>query len=497
MSSNIESLNRLTIIQAAKGLRSKKFTVKELVHSCLDEIERTDGKVNSFLKVLSKEDLEDEISKAQRKIDNDNAHILTGIPYAAKDLFSTKNIKTTASSKILEDYKPQYESTVTKKLKDVGAILIGKTNLDEFAHGSSTETSAFKVSRCPWDLDRNAGGSSGGSGSAVSAHQTIFAIGTSTAGSIQNPSSICGISGLKGTYGRVSRYGVIAMGSSLDCPGPMCKSAQDAAIVMEVISGEDRNDSTTTPKTVDDYSNFKRNDLNNIKIGYPKSYFKTDMQEGVKDRVEDAVKKLEKLGADIVEVDIMKPEFSVAVYTIVCRSEVSSNLGRYHGTRYGNQPTKSDFDDIFEYFKQSRSMNGFGLEAKRRIMTGTFALSSGYADEFYKKAQKVRTLVIDDFNNVFKKVDLIVSPTTPTVAQKIGAAVENPLYGELADIFACGPAISGLPGISIPCGFTEDLPVGLHIFGPHWSEKLCLDVAKVYQDNTDYHNKLPKIVTEK
>jgi len=486
-------LNFLTITEAHRGLIAKKFTVFELVQSCLDRIKVTDSYVNSFLTVRSLEELMPEIKHAQKRIDSGDYTRITGIPYSAKDLFCTEGIRTTASSKILEDFYPTYESTVTQRLKEAGAIMIGKTNLDEFAHGSSTETSAYKISRTPWDTKRNAGGSSGGSGSSVAAHQCIFSVGTSTAGSIQNPSSMCGITGLKGTYGRVSRYGVIAMGSSLDSPGPMCKTVEDTAIVLEIIAGYDKKDSTTSTRKIESYSNLNRDTLRGLRIGVPKSYIATEMQNGVKRNTLNAIEKLEELGAKIVEIDLLKPDYATAVYTILCRSEVSSNLSRYDGIRYGNQPNSENSTTIYEYIKKARSENGFGLEAKRRIMTGTFALSVGYSKKYYEQAQKVRTLIIEDFKKAFKKVDIMLSPTTPNTADLIGGALANPLYGELADIFACGIAVAGLPAITVPSGFVNGLPTGLQLFGPHFSEKLCLEVAKVYQDNTEWHRKIPQL----
>lgn len=477
-------LNKLSIKEAVKGLKDRKFSSVELTKSCLDAISKYENYVKAFVTVL------EESSLAQAKLSDDlirkegeDAFILKpllGIPYACKDNFCTKGVETTASSNILKGFIPPYESTVTKKLKEAGTVLLGKTNLDAFAHGSSTETSDFFTTRNPWDLSRVPGGSSGGSAAAVSANMCIFAIGSETAGSIRGPASWCGITGLKPTYGRVSRYGLIAMASSTDSPGPLTKTVEDSALILSIISGKDQLDATTSTKAVPNYLTELRDfDIKGLKIGRPKSYFGIDvkpgLQKGVKAQVNEAIKTLEEMGAEIVEMDLIPPKYSIAVYTILQRSEVSSNLARFDGIRYG-QPRSS-----------------FGFEAKKRMMLGAYALSSGYYDEYYAKAQKVRTLVIEDFNKAFGKVDLIVSPTYPCVATKIGESDNSAMFGELMDVFQEPSSIAGLPGISVPCGFHEKLPVGIQFVGPHISEPVTLGVAYQFQQNTNFHLSFPNL----
>jgi len=477
-------LNKLNIKEAVKGLKDKKFSSVELTKSCLDAIAKYENYVKAFITIL------EESSLAQAKLSDDlikkegeNAFVLKpllGIPYACKDNFCTKDAETTASSNILKGFIPPYESTVTKKLKETGAVLLGKTNLDAFAHGSSTETSDFFTTRNPWDLTRVPGGSSGGSAAAVSANMCIFAIGSETAGSIRGPASWCGITGLKPTYGRVSRYGLIAMASSTDSPGPLTKTVEDSALILNVISGKDPLDATTSPKVVPNYlTELKSLDIKSLKIGRPKSYFELDtkpgLQKGVRTQVNKAIKTLEELGAEIVEMDLTSPKYSIAVYTILQRSEVSSNLARFDGIRYG------------------KPRSSFGFEAKKRIMLGAYALSSGYYDEYYAKAQKVRTLVIEDFNKAFEVVDLIVSPTYPCVATKVGESDNSAMFGELMDVFQEPSSIAGLPGISVPCGFYEKMPVGIQFIGPHMSEPIVLRLAHQFQQDTDFHLSFPNL----
>ena len=477
-------LNTLNLKDAINGLKERKFSSVELTRSCLDEVLKYDDSVKAFITVL------EESSIAQAKLSDElikkegeeifYSKPLLGVPYACKDNFCTKGIETTASSNILKGFIPPYESTVTKKLKEAGAVLIGKTNMDAFAHGSSTETSDFFTTRNPWDLTRVPGGSSGGSAAAVSASMCIFAIGSETAGSIRGPASWCGVTGLKPTYGRVSRYGLIAMASSTDSPGTLTKTVDDSALILNIISGNDPLDATSSPKPALNYEReLKSFSFKGLKIGRPKSYFEIDtkpgLQSGVKIQVNKAIRTLEQLGAEIVEMDLISPKYSIAVYTILQRSEVSSNLARFDGIRYG-------------YPRSS-----FGFEAKKRMMLGAYALSSGYYDEYYAKAQKARTLVIEDFNKAFEKVDLIAGPTYPCVATKVGESDDSAMFGELMDVFQEPSSIAGLPGISVPCGFYNKMPVGIQFIGPHMSESKIIGVANAYQQSTNFHLRSPKI----
>lgn len=408
---------------------------------------------------------------------------LLGVPYACKDNFCTKGVETTVSSAILKGFIPSYESTVTKKLKEAGAVLLGKTNMDAFAHGASTETSDFFPTKNPWDTGRVPGGSSGGSAAAVAADMCVFATGSETAGSIRGPAAWCGVTGLKPSYGRVSRYGLIAMASSTDSPGPITKTVEDAALVLRVLAGKDPFDATTSPKSVPNYlAELERFDLKGLKVGKPGSFFgfsegpsKASLERGVKDAVEKGVKELEKLGAEIVEVDLMDPKYSIAVYTILQRSEVSSNLARFDGIRFGH------------------SRDSFGFEARKRMMLGAYALSAGYYDQYYAKAQKVRTLLVEDFAKAFEKVDVLIGPCMPCVALPLGESDKDPMFGEFMDVLTEPAAIAGLTAINVPCGFSEELPVGMQIMGPMFEESKVLGAARVYQDATDWHERRPKL----
>ncbi len=459
-------LNELSLTEALAGLRSKKFTSVELVQACLDQINKHNKKINAYLAINGK--ALDEAKKA------DLSKPLGGIPIAVKDNFLTLGLPTTASSKILENYMPQYESTVTQKLKSAGAIILGKTNMDAWAHGSSTETSDFGPTLNPWNTGYLPGGSSGGSAAAVAANMCIAAIGSETAGSIRQPAAWCGVTGFKPTYGRVSRYGIIAMASSTDSPGPLTKTVGDSALITQIIAGPDPFDATTSPLPVGDYSNFKF-PISNLKIGVAKEYLVEQMRPEVKKVILDAVKKFEELGAQVEEVSLLPPKYSIGVYTIIQRSEVSSNLARYDGIRYGHD----------------RSF--FGDEAKRRIMLGTYSLSSGYYDQYYSKAQKVRTLIIKDFEKTFSKFDLIIGPTSPGSALKVGASIDSPMFGELEDMLLEPSSIAGLTSISVPCGFIDGLPIGLQIIGPQFAEELVLQAAHSYQQATDWHVQKPQL----
>lgn len=461
----MKKLNELTILQARNKLLSKEITSSELVSACLKSISDQEPSLNAFVSVFKKESLEQ-----AKQFDNtrDFSLPLAGIPIALKDNFLTEGMRTTASSKVLDNFIPPYDSTVTKKLKEAGAIIIGKTNMDAWAHGSSTETSDYGPTHNPWDISKLPGGSSGGSAAAVSSHEVIAAIGSETAGSIRQPASWCGVVGLKPTYGRVSRFGVIAMGSSLDSPGPMTKTVADAAYLLSIIAGRDQKDGTTTSQKVPNYFAELSQDAKGLKIGLPKEYFMSGTQAGINQLVMNCAKKLESLGAILVEVSLMDPKYSIADYTILQRSEVSSNLARYSGIRYGGD----------------RSL--LGAEAKRRIMLGTYALSSGYYDAYYKKAQQVRQLLKQDFDKVFSKVDLILSPTAPTTALDVGSTSGQSMFGELADALVEASSLAGITGINIPVGLLAGLPVGAQLIGPSLQEQLVLNAAYAYEQSIDW-----------
>ncbi len=420
--------------------------------------------------------------------------LLCGIPFAAKDLFLTKGVRTTAASKILENYIPPYDSTVIAKLKEQHAVLIGKTNLDQFAHGSSGETSYFGATRNPWDLTRMPGGSSSGSAAAVSSRLTPWALATETGGSIRQPSSLTGISGWKPTYGRVSRYGVAAMASSLDSMGAMAQSVQDLAIIAESISGHDPKDGTTNPIAVPNYSKDLNTDIKGLKIGIPKEYFIEGMEPGVRAAVEAAIEEIKKLGAEVKDVSLPNTKYGSLVYAIICPSEVASNLARYDGIRYGHSTQEGK--DLFEVYAHSRA-EGFGDEAKRRIMTGNYVLSAGYYDAYYKKAQRVRRLIMNEFEEVFKDVDILLAPSVASVAQPLGEAANNPLHGYIADQLNIPGSLAGLPALSVPCGFAssdgKELPVGLQIIGPQWGDQKVFNVGYAFQEATEWHKKVPHV----
>ncbi|MBI5530311.1 MAG: Asp-tRNA(Asn)/Glu-tRNA(Gln) amidotransferase subunit GatA [Candidatus Doudnabacteria bacterium] len=491
-------LEFLELTELRKKLDNKELSSVELTKHFLSRIKNLDKDYNSFVTVTEEEALKN-AKEADDFINSPGENpFLCGIPYASKDLFSTKGIRTTASSKILDQFKPAFDATVTKKLKEQKSVLLGKTNLDEFAHGSSTETSAYGPSKNPWDTSRIPGGSSGGSTAAVAAGLTPWATATETGGSIRQPASLCGLSGWKPTYGRVSRYGVIAMASSLDSPGAVANSVVDLAHLAEIMSGQDEKDSTTSPVPVPAYAKNLSADMSGIKIGVPKEYFVDGMEDGVKQRVMEAVKHYEKMGAKIQEVSLPNTKFGSLVYAIVCPSEVSSNLMRFDGIRYGH--TTKDAKDLMEVYEKSRA-EGFGDEAKRRILTGTYVLSAGYYDAYYKKAQKVRSLIINEFKDVFKQVDVLACPSSPNVAVKIGGAKDNPLFGYIADQLNIPGSLAGLPALSIPCGFgrpsdgetpsLDGLPVGLQIIGPQWGEQIVFNAGFAYQQETDWHLKHP------
>ncbi|MBA3071650.1 MAG: Asp-tRNA(Asn)/Glu-tRNA(Gln) amidotransferase subunit GatA, partial [Nitrospirae bacterium] len=423
-------LYRLSISEAKELLDKRKITVKELLNSLYQRIESIDSKVKAFV-TLSKDKAYEMADASQKQINEDRSLTIQGIPVAIKDNMCTKGIRTTCSSKILANFIPPYESTVTSRLRENGYVLIGKTNLDEFAMGSSTENSGFFTTRNPWDIERIPGGSSGGSAAAVAADECIAALGSDTGGSIRQPASLCGVVGLKPTYGRVSRYGLVAFASSLDQIGPITKNVKDSAILLNIISGNDPFDSTSAPVAVPDFTKVLGNEIKGLKIGIPKEYFIKGMDSEIEESVKTAIKKLESLGAVPVDISLPHTEYAVAAYYVLATSEASSNLARYDGVKYG---FRAEGKDLMEMYMNTRAQ-GFGAEVKRRIMLGTYALSSGYYDAYYKKAQQARTLIKTDFEKAFNSVDMIVTPTSPTAAFKSGEKTEDPLQMYLSDIF--------------------------------------------------------------
>lgn len=467
-------LNQLTIKEAREGLKAKKLSSVELTRACLARIKQVEPKINAFVTVCEKEALED-AEKADKLASQGETLELLGIPVAVKDNFCTKDVRTTASSKVLDDFIPPYDATVVARLKSAGAVILGKTNLDAWAHGSSTETSDYGTTKNPWNIKHLPGGSSGGSAASIAADETIAAIGSETAGSIRQPADWCGVVGLKPTYGRVSRYGVIAMASSLDSPGPITKRVEDAALILNILAGRDPFDATTSPKPVENYLKDLAKPIKGLTIGVADEYFE-GVTDQVREKVLEAIKVIENMGFKIKKIKLFPPNYTIAVYTILQRAEVSSNLARYDGIRYGND--RSYFAD----------------EAKRRIMLGTYALSAGYYDEYYNKAQKVRTVIVNDFAKAFKEVDIILAPTNPWTALPLGASKESHMYGELADALVEPSSIAGLPGINVPCGLSnQGLPVGFQLISPQFSESLILNVAYQYEQEREFYREKPRL----
>ena len=474
------NISKRKLLDVHNSLLKKEFSAIEFVQEYFKNIEKKEKELNIFV-TLTKEKAMEMAKTVDEKIDKGiEIPLVAGVPSALKDNFSWENVRTTASSKILDDYIAPYNATVTQRLLDQNVVFMGKTNMDAFAHGSSTETSDYGVTKNPYDTSRVPGGSSGGSSAAVAADFCTYAIGSETAGSVRGPASWCGLYGFAPTYGRFSRYGVIAMGSSLDRPGVLANSVVDCTIVSDVLAGQDSHDATSIPEGKTDYYKKLSNKNTSIKIGVPKQFLDDRIDEVTRQMNLDVIKKYEKLGAKIIEIDLLDPKYSMAVYTIICRSEVSSNLARIDGIRYGHV-SEQYAENILEQISLNRG-EGFGNEAKQRSMTGAYALSSGYYDAYYKKAQRVRTLIIEDFKKSFKEVDIIMGPTMPGPAPKIGVTKDNPLFGEMADLLTEPSALSGLPCISIPIGFNkEGLPIGLQMFGPQFKEQLIFDTAYIFE----------------
>lgn len=563
------NISNLTIKEVSEKLDKKEISSVELTKEVFERVKEVEPKVKAFITLTEKEALEQANESDKHRRSSGLRSLIDGIPISIKDIICTAGVKTTAASRMLEDFVPSYDATVVERLKNAGAVIIGKNNCDAWAHGASTENSDFFPTHNPWDLERVPGGSSGGSAAAVATGMGFASIGTDTGGSIRQPAGFCGVTGLKPTYGRNSRYGLIAMASSLDCPGPITRTAEDVAIIEEIIAGHDIKDSTTVPnkkfqsKAISD----KPYAISNLKIGIPKEYFSKGLDLKVEKSVMEAVRVLEKAGAKVKKISLPYTEYGVAVYYIIQPAEVSSNLARYDGIKFGFSIEKDLRSSGLDLSKELRTKNqelktisdvynysraqGFGDEAKRRIMLGTYVLSAGYYDAYYKKAMKVRTLVIRDFLEAFKEVDIIITPTSPTLPFKIGENSNNPLAMYLADVYTCPANIAGIPGISIPCGFVENsksdlrqaqialsstprslrleesqskdetlnskqtlspklkiqnkstilnhkseivnLPIGLQILGPQFGEERILQVANYYQQLIDWHLRMPSI----
>ncbi|MCH9646364.1 MAG: Asp-tRNA(Asn)/Glu-tRNA(Gln) amidotransferase subunit GatA [Proteobacteria bacterium] len=478
-------MHQKTIAELAQGLKDKEFSSVEITQHYLDRIKQSD--LNAFITVT------DELAMSQaraadEKIAAGTSNILTGIPYAHKDIFCTQGVKTSAGSKMLDNFISPYDATVSHQLNQADTVMLGKVNMDEFAMGSSNENSFYGAVKNPWNTDKIPGGSSGGSAAAVAGGLSCFATGTDTGGSIRQPASLCGITGLKPTYGRVSRYGMIAYASSLDQAGPMTKTAEDAAIVLNAMAGFDEKDSTSAEQAVPDYTANLNDSIQGLTIGLPKEFFSEGLDDEVATQVMNAVKEFEAMGATVKEISLPNSAYAIPTYYIVAPCECSSNLSRLDGVRYGYRCDEPK--DLEDLYLRSRS-EGFGAEVKRRIMIGAYALSAGYYDAYYLKAQKTRHLISDDFKKAFAEVDVIMGPVSPTTAFDLGS-VKDPVSMYLADIYTLSANLAGLPGMSIPAGFSNKLPVGLQLIGNYWSESKLLNIAHQFQQQTDWHQQTPQ-----
>ena len=478
-----------SVKQILAAIRNKEVSVSELTSNYLERIKKHDDNLNCFIS-LTEESAMDTAKKIDKEVSNNKFRALSGLPIAQKDIFCTKGIKTSCGSKMLDNFISPYDATVIQKLNDAGTIMLGKTNMDEFAMGSSNETSFYGPVKNPWDTDYVPGGSSGGSASAVAARIAPCSTGTDTGGSIRQPASLCGICGLKPTYGRVSRFGMIAFASSLDQAGIFTTDALDAAILLKEISGYDEKDSTSSDAEVPDYLQYcLDNNQPNYTIGIPEE-FTRDLNEDVKEAFYESIKILEKIGCNIKTINLKYTGLGVSAYQVVAPAECSSNLSRFDGVRFGHRSEKSS--SLEDLYRHSRS-EGFGKEVKRRILVGTYALSAGYYDAYYLKAQKVRNLIAQDFKDAFEQVDLIVGPTTPDRAFKIGEKMNDPIAMYLSDVYTVSTNLAGLPAMSIPMGFKDNMPLGLQIIGKHFDEKNILKISHLYQQETNWHQKEPGI----
>ncbi|PPS41409.1 Asp-tRNA(Asn)/Glu-tRNA(Gln) amidotransferase subunit GatA [Chroococcidiopsis sp. TS-821] len=481
-----------SIRELHQQLVSKERSAVEITQEALQRIAALEPKLHSFISVTADTALAQAQAVDAKIAAGEEIGLLAGIPIGIKDNLCTKGIRTTCASKILENFVPPYESTVTQKLADAGAVMVGKTNLDEFAMGSSTENSAFQVTANPWDLERVPGGSSGGSAAAVAAQECVVALGSDTGGSIRQPASFCGVVGMKPTYGLVSRYGLVAFASSLDQIGPFGRTVEDAAILLGAIAGYDPKDSTSLKVEIPDYTQALKPDVKNLRIGIIKETFGEGLDPAVEQAVTKAIEQLKDLGAEVQEVSCPRFRYGLPTYYIIAPSEASANLARYDGVKYGFRAP--DAENLLSMYNRTRAA-GFGTEVKRRIMVGTYTLSAGYYDAYYLKAQKVRTLIKQDFENAFAKVDVLVCPTVPTTAFKAGEKTDDPLSMYLTDLMTITVNLAGLPGMSVPCGFDDKgLPIGLQLIGNVLREDLLFQVAHAYEQATEWHKKTPKLI---
>ncbi len=472
-----------TLKQLSDGLANGEYTSADITRRYLERIESLNGDLNAYITVTAEQAMaQAEAADAARA--RGEAGPLTGIPIAHKDIFCTTGVRTSCGSRMLDNFIPPYESTVTARLNDAGMVTLGKTNLDEFAMGSSTESSFYGATRNPWQADAIPGGSSGGSAAAVAGHLAPIATGTDTGGSIRQPAALCGLTGLKPTYGRVSRWGMVAFGSSLDQGGPIARTAEDAALLLNAMAGFDRRDSTSKDVAVPDYTAGLNQPLDGLRVGVPDEYFGDGLDSELGARVEDGIRTLEKLGATIVRISLPRTRLSIPAYYIIAPAEASTNLSRFDGVRYGYRCENPK--DLLDMYTRTRS-EGFGEEVKRRIMIGTYALSAGYYDAYYNKAQQLRRLIKNDFQQAFESVDVIAGPTTPSPAWKLGEKTNDPVAMYLEDIYTLSVNLAGLPGMSVPCGQVRDLPVGLQLIGNYFAEEKLLNVAHQFQQATDWH----------
>ena len=484
-------MHRTTITQARELLNSKKLSSVQLTEAVFARIDAVEDKVKAFTHLMREKAIE-QAKAADVRISKGEEQPLLGVPIALKDLICTQGSRTTCASKILDQFVAPYNATVVNRLNAAGAVIVGKTNMDEFAMGSSNENSSHHATMNPWALDRVPGGSSGGSAAAVAAHECIAALGSDTGGSIRQPAGFCGVTGLKPTYGRVSRFGLVAFASSLDQIGPITKSVADAATLMNVIGGKDGQDSTSADVPLPDFTQALHQDIKGMKLGIPKEYFTGGMQPEVEKSVQEGIRTLESLGMQTVEVSLPHLDYAVAAYYIIACAEASTNLSRYDGVKYGYRSPKSD--NLVNMYENTRE-EGFGEEVKRRIILGTFVLSSGYYDAYYLKGQQVRTLIKQDFENALEKCDVIAAPVTPYPAFKLGEKLDDPLQMYLADIYTISANLSGIPAMSIPCGFVgeENLPIGLQLMGKHFDEANLITVGHKFQQATDFHTQQPPL----
>jgi aspartyl-tRNA(Asn)/glutamyl-tRNA(Gln) amidotransferase subunit A len=488
MNKKNDAIYSMSLCELKTGLVNKEFSSTEIIKLLLDRISTIGKPLNAFITITAEQAVDD-ASKADKIIAKGNANSLTGLPIAHKDLFCTRDVLTSCASRMLNNFISPYDAAVVEKLSDAGAVMIGKTNMDEFAMGSSNETSYFGSVLNPWDDKLSPGGSSGGSAAAVAARLVPAATGTDTGGSIRQPAALTGTTGIKPTYGRVSRYGMVAFASSLDQGGVITRSSEDAALLLGIISGFDERDSTSSEEQVPDYLSTINNPIKGLKIGCIRQHFDEGLEKNNEKLINKAIEVFKEQGAKIIEIDMPNIDLSVPTYYVVSSAECSSNLSRFDGVRFGYRA--KEYTDLAQLYCRTRG-DGFGAEVKRRLMTGTYVLSAGYYDAYYLKAQKVRQLISRDFKSAFEEVDVILGPTTPTPAFALGEKIEDPITMYLNDIYTIGANLAGLPGMSIPCGFVDNLPIGLQIIGPHFSEEVLLRCAHQYQLLTDWHTKIPE-----